>query len=131
MGLAYAQQRDLHRAESEWREAVRIKPDMTEAHRLIAGLEISRGEVVLFMDSDDMLDPTAIAEAVALLEADVAKVQVDYERAQNEARGAQAELARARLALAFMIGVERAAALRPRGRAGSGRIPRPRAGGAS
>jgi cellulose synthase operon protein C len=45
LGVAYAQQRDSHRAESEWREAVRIKPDMTEAQRKIAGLEISRGEV--------------------------------------------------------------------------------------
>src|SRR5438045_3423002 len=34
-----------------------------------------------------------------LAPADVAKVQVDYERAQGDARAAQAELARARLAL--------------------------------
>jgi cobalt-zinc-cadmium efflux system outer membrane protein len=37
-------------------------------------------------------------------------VQVDYERAQNDARGAQAELGRARLALAYIIGAEHAAA---------------------
>ena len=48
-----------------------------------------------------------------LAAADVAKVQVDHERAQNDARGAEADLARARLALAYMIGEERdAAALR-------------------
>lgn len=45
LGMAYSQQRDLRHAETEWREAVRIKPEMTEAQRLIAGLEISRGEV--------------------------------------------------------------------------------------
>lgn len=45
LGLAYSQQRDLRRAESEWREAVRLKPDLTEAQRLIAGLQISRGEI--------------------------------------------------------------------------------------
>ena len=45
LGTAYAQQHDMRRAEAEWREAVRIKPDMTEAQRLIATLEISRGEV--------------------------------------------------------------------------------------
>ena len=45
-----------------------------------------------------------------LAPADVAKVQVDYERAQNDARGAEADLSRARLALAYMIGLERAAA---------------------
>ncbi len=44
-----------------------------------------------------------------LAPADVAKVQVDYERAQNDARGAQTERMRARLALGYMIGAERAA----------------------
>jgi cobalt-zinc-cadmium efflux system outer membrane protein len=44
-----------------------------------------------------------------LAPADVAKVQVDYERAQNDARAAQADLSRARLALAYLIGAERAA----------------------
>lgn len=41
-----------------------------------------------------------------LAPADVAKVQVDYERAQNDARAALADLARAQLALAYMIGAE-------------------------
>jgi cobalt-zinc-cadmium efflux system outer membrane protein len=45
-----------------------------------------------------------------LAPADVAKVQVDFERAQNDSRGALAELARARLALAYMIGAEADAA---------------------
>ena len=44
-----------------------------------------------------------------LAPADVAKVQVDYERAQNDARAAQADLTRARLSLAYLIGAERAA----------------------
>ncbi len=44
-----------------------------------------------------------------LAAADVAKVQVDQERAQNDARSAQADLARARLALAYQIGEDRAA----------------------
>jgi cobalt-zinc-cadmium efflux system outer membrane protein len=44
-----------------------------------------------------------------LAAADVAKVQVDYERAQNDARSAQADLARARFTLAYQIGEERAA----------------------
>ena len=45
-----------------------------------------------------------------LAPADVAKVQVDYERAQNDARSAQGDLVRAQLALAYMIGAEAAAA---------------------
>src|SRR5258708_22780884 len=45
-----------------------------------------------------------------LAPADVAQGQVDFERAQNDARGALADLARARLALGYMIGAGRAAA---------------------
>src|SRR3979409_2566862 len=45
-----------------------------------------------------------------LAPADVAKVQVDFERAQNDSRGALADLTRARLALAYLIGMENAAA---------------------
>ncbi len=37
---------------------------------------------------------------------DVARVEVDYERAQNDARNAEAELARVRVALAILIGEE-------------------------
>lgn len=44
-----------------------------------------------------------------LAPADVAKVQVDYERAQNDARLAQAERSRAQIALAYLIGAEREA----------------------
>jgi cobalt-zinc-cadmium efflux system outer membrane protein len=44
-----------------------------------------------------------------LAPADVAKVQVDHERAQNDARGALADFARAQIALAYLIGAEREA----------------------
>jgi tetratricopeptide (TPR) repeat protein len=45
LGLAYAQQQSDGRAESEWREAVRIRPDLIDAQRSIAGLELRRGDV--------------------------------------------------------------------------------------
>ncbi len=45
LGLAYAKEHDLARAESEWREAVRIQPNLIDAQRNIADLELSRGEV--------------------------------------------------------------------------------------
>ena len=45
-------------------------------------------------------------QAGDLAPADVAKVQVDYERAQNDARAAQAELARAQLALAYLLALD-------------------------
>jgi tetratricopeptide (TPR) repeat protein len=44
LGLAYAQQRNLGRAEQEWREAVRLQPSLTEALLHLADLEFSRGE---------------------------------------------------------------------------------------
>jgi cobalt-zinc-cadmium efflux system outer membrane protein len=48
-----------------------------------------------------------------LAAADVSKVQVDHERAQNDVRAAQAELARARISLGYLIGEDAdAAALR-------------------
>src|SRR5262249_35812666 len=46
----------------------------------------------------------ARVKAGDLAPAEAAKVQVDYERAQNDARSALADLTRARLALAYMIG---------------------------
>ena len=45
-----------------------------------------------------------------LAPADVAKVQVDYERAQNDARLALADRSRAQISLAYLIGAERDAA---------------------
>src|SRR5262249_53749929 len=42
--------------------------------------------------------------------ADVAKVQVDYERAQNDARNAQADVVRAQIALGYMLGLDAGAA---------------------
>jgi tetratricopeptide (TPR) repeat protein len=45
LGNAFAEQHNENRAESEWREAVRIRPDLTDAHRSLAGLELRRGDV--------------------------------------------------------------------------------------
>jgi cobalt-zinc-cadmium efflux system outer membrane protein len=49
-----------------------------------------------------------------LAAADVARVQVDYERAQNDARAARAEFTRAQIALGYLLGLEgEATELRP------------------
>ena len=48
-------------------------------------------------------------QAGDLAAADVSKVQVDHERAQNDARTAQADQVRAQLALGYLIGDERGA----------------------
>src|SRR5882762_1194168 len=72
-------------------------------------------KVVVLADTAQLFTGTLAAaqarlKAGDLAPADVAKVQVDYERAQNDARSAQGDLVRAQLALAYMIGAEAAAA---------------------
>lgn len=45
LGLAFAQMRDLARAESEWREAVRLRPELTSAQQALASLDIKRRDI--------------------------------------------------------------------------------------
>ena len=45
LGNAFAQQHDENRAESEWREAVHIRPDLTDAQRALAGLAIRHNDI--------------------------------------------------------------------------------------
>jgi tetratricopeptide (TPR) repeat protein len=45
LGLAFDMQHNDARAESEWRETVRLRPDLTEAQRALAGLELRRGDL--------------------------------------------------------------------------------------
>jgi len=93
LGLAYSQQHDLHRAESEWREAVRIKPDMAEAQRLIAGLEISRGEIDAVMQTAEQIiqaqpysaDGFLIRSLAELARQKYADAQKDGEEAKSRA----------------------------------------------
>ena len=44
LGTAFAQRHNDGRAESEWREAVRIRPDLSDAQRSLAALELRRGD---------------------------------------------------------------------------------------
>ncbi len=45
LGNAFAMQNNDARAESEWHEAVRIRPDLTDAQRSLAGLALRRGDI--------------------------------------------------------------------------------------
>ncbi len=45
LGLAFDMQHNDARAESEWHEAVRTRPDMTDAQRALATLELRRGDL--------------------------------------------------------------------------------------
>lgn len=44
LGLAFDQVGNMSRAESEWREAVRLRPGIVEAHRALAGSAIARSD---------------------------------------------------------------------------------------
>ncbi len=43
-GLAFDQLGNTNRAEAEWRDAIRLRPDIVEAHRALAGVAIHRGD---------------------------------------------------------------------------------------
>ncbi len=78
-------------------------------------LKLAQEKVAALGESAELYSGTLNAARVRLkagdlAPADVAKVQVDYERAQNEARAAQAELARNQIALAYVIGLDADAA---------------------
>lgn len=45
LGVAFEQQQNEARAESEWNEAIRLRPDMTDAERSLAALQLRRGDV--------------------------------------------------------------------------------------
>ncbi|MGB8832322.1 MAG: tetratricopeptide repeat protein [Candidatus Sulfotelmatobacter sp.] len=45
LGIAFDQEHNEAQAESEWREAVRVRPDLTDAQRALAALEVRRGDV--------------------------------------------------------------------------------------
>jgi tetratricopeptide (TPR) repeat protein len=45
LGIAFDMQHNEARAESEWREAVRVRPDLTDAQRALAALQVRRGDV--------------------------------------------------------------------------------------
>jgi cellulose synthase operon protein C len=51
LGNAYAQGDDLGRAESEWRQAVHLRPDLIDAQRSLATLELHRGDVGAVMQT--------------------------------------------------------------------------------
>jgi len=44
LGVAFDMQRNDDRAEAEWREAVRLRPDLTDAQRALAAFEIRRAD---------------------------------------------------------------------------------------
>ena len=55
LGMAFDQQRNDTRAESEWREAVRLRPDLTDAQRALAAVELRRGNIDAVLQTADQI----------------------------------------------------------------------------
>jgi tetratricopeptide (TPR) repeat protein len=51
LGVAFDQQHNPARAESEWREAIRLRPDLTDAQRALANVELRRGDLAALMQT--------------------------------------------------------------------------------
>jgi tetratricopeptide (TPR) repeat protein len=58
LGLAFDQQHNEARAESEWREAVRLRPDLTDAQRALASVELRRGDLNALMQTAQQIITT-------------------------------------------------------------------------
>ncbi len=54
-GLAYDQLGNANRAEAEWREAVRLRPDIVEAHRALAGVAIHKSDASALVQEADQI----------------------------------------------------------------------------
>jgi len=56
LGLAFDLLGNTQRAEQEWRDAARLRPDLAEAHRVLAGSAIRRGDAsVLAQEADQII----------------------------------------------------------------------------
>ena len=51
LGLAYDQQHNEGQAESEWREAVRLRPDLIDAQRALAAVAVRHGDIDALMQT--------------------------------------------------------------------------------
>lgn len=91
-----------------------LRQQLLLARSAYADLQQAQGKAVILAGIAELFGKTYSAAQVRqkagdLAAADVSRVQVDYERALNDLRVAEAELARARLALSLLLADEAAA----------------------
>ena len=91
-----------------------LRQQLLQTRNSYVDLQQAQGKVDILAGLSELFLRTFSAaqtrlKAGDLASADVARVQVDYERAQNDFRVAQAELSRAQFALAYLIADEAAA----------------------
>jgi len=89
LGNAFAEQHNENRAESEWREAVRIRPDMTDAQRALAGLELRRGDVEAVLQTAQQIIKAEPGSPDGFILKDIAELaRQKYSEAQQDAEQA-------------------------------------------
>ena len=89
LGLAYEQKHDPSRAESEWREAVRLRPDLTDAQRALASIEIRRGETDAVLETaQQIIDAQPYSADGFLLKAIAEVARQKYADAEQDANEA-------------------------------------------
>ncbi len=89
LGNAFAEQHNENRAESEWREAVRIRPDMTDAQRELAGLELRRGDVEAVLQTAQQIIKAEPGSPDGFILKDIAELaRQKYSEAQQDAEQA-------------------------------------------
>ena len=89
LGLTFAQQHNDARAESEWREAVRIRPDLTDAQRSLAALELRRGDVdALLQTAQQIISAQPYSPDGFLFKGIADLARLKFSDAQNDAEQA-------------------------------------------
>jgi tetratricopeptide (TPR) repeat protein len=89
LGLAFDQQHNEGRAEAEWREAVRIRPDLTDAQRALASLEMRRGDIDALLQTAQQIINGQPSAADGYLLKGVAEISRQrYNDAQQDAQQA-------------------------------------------
>src|SRR5579859_188872 len=89
LGIAFDQQHNEARAESEWREAVRIRPDLTDAQRALATLEMRRGDIDALMQTAQQIIAAQPAAPDGYLLKGVAEItRQRYAEAEQDAQQA-------------------------------------------
>jgi len=86
LGVAFDQQHNDTRAEAEWQEAVRLRPDLTDAQRALAAIDLRRGDPDALLQTAQLIiaaQPNAPDGYLYKGVADIAKSR--YTDAQHDA----------------------------------------------
>jgi tetratricopeptide (TPR) repeat protein len=87
LGIAFDQQHNDARAESEWREAVRLRPDLTDAQRALATIEMRRGDVNALQQTAEQIITAQPYSADGFMLRAIAEInRQDYAGAEKDLR---------------------------------------------